>query len=63
MRTRASNGSLANRPPSPDVSVIVPLYGRCDFLRYQLAHFADDPDFARVDLIYVSTIRGSSTRH
>jgi GT2 family glycosyltransferase len=36
-----------------DVSVIVPLYGRCDFLRYQLAHFADDPDFARVDLIYV----------
>ena len=40
-------------PADPDVSVIVPLYGRCDFLRYQLAHFADDPDFARVDLIYV----------
>ena len=40
-------------PAEPDVSVIVPLYGRCDFLRYQLAHFADDPDFARVDLIYV----------
>ena len=40
-------------PAEPEVSVVVPLYGRCDFLRYQLAHFADDPDFARVDLIYV----------
>ena len=38
---------------APDVSVIVPLYGRYDFLRHQLAQFADDPDFARVDLIYV----------
>lgn len=36
-----------------DVSVIVPLYGRCDFLRHQLAQFADDPDFGSVDLIYV----------
>jgi O-antigen biosynthesis protein len=40
-------------PASPDVSVIVPLYGRCDFVRYQLAHFVDDPDFSRVDLVYV----------
>jgi len=40
-------------PAEPSVSIIVPLYGRCDFLRHQLAHFADDPDFARVDLIYV----------
>lgn len=34
-------------------SVIVPLYGRCDFMRYQLSHFADDPDFRQCDLIYV----------
>jgi GT2 family glycosyltransferase len=37
----------------PTVSVIVPLYGRYDFMRHQLAHFVDDPDFDCVDLIYV----------
>lgn len=36
-----------------DFSVIVPLYGRFDFLRHQLAHFVDDTDFGNVDLIYV----------
>lgn len=40
-------------PGNPTVSVIVPLYGRYDFVRYQLAHFADDPEFANIDLIYV----------
>jgi GT2 family glycosyltransferase len=40
-------------PPSPDISVIVPLYGRFDFLRHQLAHFAADNDMRRADLIYV----------
>lgn len=35
------------------VSVVVPLYGRFDFVRHQLAQFADDPDFSSVDLIYV----------
>lgn len=40
-------------PKQPFVSIIVPLYGRCDFVRHQLAHFVDDPDFEHVDLIYV----------
>lgn len=40
-------------PEAPTTSVIVPLYGRCDFMRHQLAHFADDPDFQNCDLIYV----------
>jgi GT2 family glycosyltransferase len=40
-------------PAAPSVSVIVPLFGRYDFLRHQLAHFVDDPDFDNVDLIYV----------
>ena len=35
------------------VSVIIPLYGRSDFVRHQLAHFHDDPEFDDVDLIYV----------
>ncbi len=37
----------------PRFSVIVPLYGRADFMRHQLVQFADDPDFLRADLIYV----------
>jgi GT2 family glycosyltransferase len=37
----------------PDVTLVVPLYGRADFVRYQLAWFADDADFARTDLLYV----------
>jgi len=42
-------------PPcaEPLVSVVVPLYGRHDFVDYQLALFADDPDFQRLDLVYV----------
>lgn len=37
----------------PQVSVLVPLYKRYDFMRHQLAQFADDPDFQRVDLLYL----------
>lgn len=42
-------------PPSqPKVTVIVPLYGRVDFLKYQLSQFADDPEFKKdIELIYV----------
>ncbi|WP_270934834.1 glycosyltransferase [Falsiroseomonas oryzae] len=40
-------------PAQPDCSVIVPLYGRMDFLLYQLALFSEDPGFARHELIYV----------
>lgn len=44
---------FGNRSKKPTTSIIVPLYGRCDFLRHQVAHFAADPGFADVDLIYV----------
>lgn len=37
----------------PRVSVVVPLYGRYDFVQHQLALFADDPDWRDVELIYV----------
>ena len=40
-------------PVAPCASVVVPLYGRFDFLRHQLAHFSDDPEFSNIDLIYV----------
>ena len=40
-------------PAEPCISIIVPLYGRYDFAQYQLALFADDPDFQEVELLYV----------
>ena len=39
--------STATEPESPEVTVIVPLYGRIDFVEHQLAHFGRDPEFAR----------------
>jgi GT2 family glycosyltransferase len=40
---------------APWVSIIVPLYGRADFMEHQLLEFASDADFqaAGVELIYV----------
>jgi len=40
-------------PVAPVASVIVPLYGRIDFLEHQLAQFVHDPEVCRADLIYV----------
>jgi GT2 family glycosyltransferase len=40
-------------PANPEVSVIVPLYRRIDFLEHQLTQFARDPEFAECDLIYI----------
>jgi len=40
-------------PQAPRLSILVPLYGRYDFLRYQLAEFANDPAMREVELIYV----------
>lgn len=37
----------------PKRSVIVPLYGRYDFLLHQVAQFTEDADFAETELIYV----------
>jgi GT2 family glycosyltransferase len=40
-------------PESPEVSVIVPLYRRLDFLEHQLLHFSVDPELAEAELVYV----------
>jgi GT2 family glycosyltransferase len=41
-------------PAAPEVSVVVPLHGRVDFLLHQATHFSNDPDLlARAELIYV----------
>jgi hypothetical protein len=39
--------------PTPDVTVLVPLYKRLDFLEHQLAAFVSDPEMRDVDLVYV----------
>ena len=40
-------------PEAPEVSVIVPLYRRLDFLEHQLLHFSTDPELAEAELVYV----------
>ena len=37
----------------PRYSVIIPLYGRIDFMEYQLAFFSQDPEIGTVEFIYV----------
>ncbi len=40
-------------PNDPEVTIVVPLYGRIDFLEHQLAQFVNDPELRRADLVYV----------
>src|SRR5439155_9868397 len=40
-------------PKRPDVSIIVPLFQRVEFLEQQLAQFVHDPEIAASDLVYV----------
>jgi len=40
-------------PEDPDVTIVVPLYRRTEFLEHQLAQFVHDPELHRADLVYV----------
>ena len=40
-------------PASPELTVVVPLYKRIDFMEHQLAQFAHDPEVPAADLLYV----------
>jgi O-antigen biosynthesis protein len=40
-------------PATPELSIVVPLYKRLDFIEHQLLHFSRDPEFAGVELVYV----------
>ncbi len=37
----------------PEVSLIIPIYGRFDFMEYQLCQFVNDPAMHRYEIIYV----------
>lgn len=47
--------AYGTQPADPQVSVIVPLFGRTDFVEHQLLALSEDPDFSsgRAELIYV----------
>lgn len=45
--------TLGTAPAQPDVSVIIPLYRNLEFLKFQIAAFAVDPDRRRCEYIYV----------
>lgn len=38
---------------SPIVSLIIPIYGRYDFIQHQILAFSNDPDFEKHEIIYV----------
>lgn len=40
-------------PRTPSVSIIIPLYGRIDFIEQQMAQFVHDPEISQADVIYV----------
>lgn len=41
------------QPENPKASLIIPLYGRYDFMRYQLSHFGHNDQTANCEVIYV----------
>lgn len=45
------NNSLARS--KPEISLIIPIYGRFDFMEYQLCQFVNDPAMHRYEILYV----------
>lgn len=45
--------SYGRLPPSPALSLVVPLQRRVDLIEHQLAQFAADPELERCELLYV----------
>lgn len=45
--------NVEEQSAKPAVSLIVPIYGRYDFIEYQLAQFVNDPHMHNQDLVYV----------
>jgi len=51
---KVADVAVYGRPPrDPELSIVVPLYKRLDFIEHQLLQFSRDPDFARAELLYV----------
>jgi GT2 family glycosyltransferase len=50
---QATNVDFGALHEDPICSVIIPIYGRVDFVEYQMALFSRDPDLASTEIIYV----------
>ena len=48
-----SEMTIGDVPTNPSVSVIIPLYKALEFIRYQVAAFATDPDLDDAEIVYV----------
>lgn len=40
-------------PAQPLASLVIPIYGRYDFIEFQLSEFVNDPDMFRYEILYV----------
>jgi len=45
--------NAALKSKAPPVTLVIPIYGRYDFIEYQLSEFVNDPDMYRHEIIYV----------
>lgn len=45
--------SFGEVTPEPELTLIIPIYGRYDFVQHQMAQFSIDPEFNRYEVIYV----------
>jgi len=43
-----------NKVKDPVCSIIIPLYGRYDFVLHQISQFVSDPDFSKIEILYVN---------
>ncbi len=46
--------SFGEVPNNPKTSVLIPLYGRYDFVEYQLSQFVNDPYMRSAEIIYIN---------
>jgi GT2 family glycosyltransferase len=53
VRPKVTVADFGPVPQAPIISVLIPLYGRLDFVEYQLAFFSSHPGYQNVELIYI----------
>ncbi len=46
-------GGFSHSPPSPQTSLLIPVFRRLDLIEHQLAYLADDPCLGSCELVYV----------
>ena len=44
---------LGDELENPEISIVIPIYGRFDFIQHQIAQFSSDSEFRNVEVIFV----------